>query len=126
MSEQYRAQAISEALEWVNAAVGGDPVDPRCWPVLDPLMPHALVVAQRADEVGIIEPTALLFHQLGALLYSKARYSEAEPLMRRVVEMNEMHRGSDDIALAASIGSWQFCSWKLIALTRQSHSYGLH
>ena len=67
MSEARRGEALREALEWVNAAFVGDPEDVRSWPVLDPLAPHALAVAQRADEAGIVEPTARLFNVLGVL-----------------------------------------------------------
>ena len=60
MSDERRAQALREALDWVNAAFVGDPGDVRSWPVLDPLAPHALTVAGRADSAGIAEPTGRL------------------------------------------------------------------
>ena len=47
----------------MNAAFVGDPDDVRSWPVLDPLAPHALAVARRADEAEIAEPTARLFNR---------------------------------------------------------------
>ena len=50
MSDERSAQALREALEWVNAAFVGDPSDVRNWPILDPLAPHALAVARAADE----------------------------------------------------------------------------
>ena len=52
MSDERRAQALREALEWVNAAFVGDPRRRRNWPVLDPLAPHALAVARHADAAG--------------------------------------------------------------------------
>ena len=52
MSEERRAQALREALEWVNAAFVGDPSDVRNWPILDPLAPHALAVARRRTRRG--------------------------------------------------------------------------
>ena len=52
MSDERRAQALREALEWVNAAFVGDPQDVRSWPILDPLAPHALAVARQADAGG--------------------------------------------------------------------------
>jgi tetratricopeptide (TPR) repeat protein len=107
MTEERRGEALREALEWVNAAFVGDPQDVRSWPVLDPLMPHALVVARGSDETGVALPTARLFNELGLLLYSKARYAEAEPLYRRALVIKEenygpMHpevaRGLNDLA----------------------------
>ena len=80
MSEERHAQALREALEWVNAAFVGDPHDVRNWPILDPLAPHALAVARHADEAEIAEPTARLLAMLGDLFDVKAGYAEAEPL----------------------------------------------
>jgi hypothetical protein len=64
MPEQRRREALREALAWVNAAFVGDPEDTRSWPVLEPLAPHALAVARRADVVGITEPTGRLLSML--------------------------------------------------------------
>ena len=102
MSDERRAQALREALEWVNAAFVGDPDDVRNWPVLDPLAPHALAVARHADEAEIAEPTARLFNQLGLLFDAKADYAEAEPLMRRALAIDEKSYGPDhpDVAIA--------------------------
>jgi hypothetical protein len=72
MSEERRTEALREALEWVNAAFAGDPQDVRDWPILDPLAPHALAVARRADAAEMGEPTAWLFNQLG-LLFERRR-----------------------------------------------------
>ena len=58
MSDERRAQALREALEWVNAAFVGDPDDVRNWPILDPLAPHALAVARQRTQAEIAEPTA--------------------------------------------------------------------
>jgi tetratricopeptide (TPR) repeat protein len=86
---QRRGEALREALGWVNAAVPEEATDVRTWPVLDPLAPHALAVARRADEAGIAEPTSRIFDHIGTLLQGKARYAEAEPLFRRAVAISE-------------------------------------
>ena len=101
MSGERRPQALREALEWVNAAFVGDPDDVRNWPILDPLAPHALAVARRADEAEIAEPTGRLFNQLGLLFDAKADYAEAEPLMRRALAIDEKSYGPDhpDVAI---------------------------
>jgi tetratricopeptide (TPR) repeat protein len=95
MTEERRAAALREALGWVNAAFVGAPDDVRTWPVLDPLAPHALAVARRADDAGIAEPTGRLFNQLGLLSQTKARYAEAEPLMRRALAVAEARYGPE-------------------------------
>jgi tetratricopeptide (TPR) repeat protein len=103
MTEERRAAALHEALGWVNAAFTRDPQDVRSWPVLDPLAPHALTVAGRADEAGVPEPTARLFNELARLFQAKARYAEAEPLCRRAVEINMAVRGESDPIVATCL-----------------------
>ena len=93
MTNERRAEALREALGWVNAAFVGDVQDVRSWPVLDPLAPHALAIARRADEAKIAEPTRRLLNQLALLTRAKARYAEAEPLMRRALEISEASLG---------------------------------
>jgi len=105
MTEERRGEALREALGWVNGAFVGAPDDVRSWPVLDPLAPHALAVARRADEAGIAEPTGRLLNTLGLLLREKARYADAEPLLRRVVEINEKARGGDDPIVATCLNN---------------------
>ena len=95
MAEERRPQALREALEWVNAAFVGAPEDVRNWPILDPLAPHALAVARRADEAEIAEPTARLFNHLGGLFDAKADYAEAEPLYSRALAIGEKSYGPD-------------------------------
>ena len=76
---------LAEASNWVNDAFIGDPIDVRTWPVLNALAPHAQAVALYADPAGIPDPAAGLLNQVGVLLFQKAQYAEAEPLMRRAL-----------------------------------------
>ena len=105
MTKARRCEALREALAWVNEASVGDAEDVRSWPVLDPLAPHALAVARKADDAALAEPTGWLFHQFGSLFHAKARYSEAEPLMRRAIEISELRCGPDDPAVSTCIGN---------------------
>jgi tetratricopeptide (TPR) repeat protein len=105
MSQDRWVDALFGSLNWVHAAFADDPEDVRVWPVLDLLVPHALAIARRADEAGIAEPTALMFHQLGGLFFAKARYAEAEPLMRRVIEINALQPVQDIAKAASSMGN---------------------
>ncbi|MFT4103945.1 MAG: tetratricopeptide repeat protein [Burkholderiaceae bacterium] len=98
-------QVLSEALNWVNAAFEGDPNEVLNWPVLDPLVPHALAVAGRADEEGIPEPTALLLNQAGVLALGKALYEEAAPLMRRALAIDEANYGADHPSVAVRLNN---------------------
>ena len=105
MSEERRTQALREALEWVNAAFAGDPQDVRSWPTLDPLAPHALAVARRADEAQIAELTGRMFNSLGLLLTAKADYVVAEPLYRRALAIAEQSCGPDHPQVAGRLNN---------------------
>jgi hypothetical protein len=96
---------LEPALRWLNAAFVGDPQDVRSWPVLDPLAPHAQVVAGFADQAGISDPTGRLINEMGLLFDAKAAYSDAEPLKRRVVEIFEVSYGSEHPNVAASLNN---------------------
>ncbi len=101
MADERRTQALCEALQWVNGAFVGESDDVRSWSVLDPLAPHAMAVARRADEAGIADPTGRLFNQIAILSEAKARYSEAEPLYRRALAIGEASLRPDhpDVAI---------------------------
>jgi tetratricopeptide (TPR) repeat protein len=104
--EERRAQALREALDWVNAAFAGEePHDVRSWLVLDPLAPHALAVGRHADAAEIAEPTARLFNQLGVLFEAKADYAEAEPLMRRALAIDEKSFGRNHPRVAIRLNN---------------------
>lgn len=100
-----RGEVLVEALGWMHSAFAGDPQDARSWPVLDPLAPHALAVAQRADDAGIAEPTGAVFVMLDLLLNAKARFAEAEPLSRRALAISEATLPARDAELAARLNN---------------------
>jgi tetratricopeptide (TPR) repeat protein len=97
--------ALSEALGWINAAFVADPEDVLNWPVLEPLAPHALRVAEVADRAGIPEPTTRLMNDIGGLLSAKALYAEAEPIYRRALAIDEATFGPEDRSVAISLNN---------------------
>jgi tetratricopeptide (TPR) repeat protein len=105
MNDDRKAQALREALVWVNAAVPLDSDDVRTWPVLDPLAPHALAVARNADAAEIAEPTGRLFSQLGLLFGAKAEYAEAESLYRRALAIAETSYGPNHTEVAIRLSN---------------------
>ena len=96
---------LAAALAWINAAFVGDPQDVRSWPVLEPLAPHANAVAGFADQAGLSDPAARLFHEMGVLFDAKAAYSDAEPLKRRVVEIFEASYGNEHPNVATPLSN---------------------
>ncbi len=105
MTADRRRQALQEALTWIDAAFVGDPQDVQSWPVLDPLAAHALAVASLADSASVTEPTARLFNQLGLLFLAKARFAEAERLIRRAISIDEASFGPDYPQVALSLSN---------------------
>jgi tetratricopeptide (TPR) repeat protein len=93
--EAPEANELVTTLGWINAAFVGEPQDVRSWPVLEPLAPHALAVARHGDRSGFPVSTARLFSYVGVLLLSKAMHGEAEPLMRRVLAIDEASYGPE-------------------------------
>jgi tetratricopeptide (TPR) repeat protein len=93
MDETHRCEVLQAALNWGDAAFVGAPLDVRFWPVLNPLVPHALAVARFGDDAGIATPTARLMNDLGLLLHAKARHGEAELLYRRALAIDEANYG---------------------------------
>ncbi len=85
--ENSRRNWIELSLRLVNDYSPPEPSDVRTWPVWDVLRPHAMRVAEEADRAGILDPISVLMGQLGILLFQKGLYYQAEPLMRRTVEI---------------------------------------
>jgi tetratricopeptide (TPR) repeat protein len=105
VTEERRGEALREALGWVDAAFAGNPQDVRNWSVLDLLAPHALAVANQADEAATGGSTGQLFDRLATLLYAKARHAEAEPLYRRALTIDEASFGPDHLNAALHLNN---------------------
>jgi tetratricopeptide (TPR) repeat protein len=108
LAGEARGVALGEALAWVHAGFVADPADVRTWLVLEPLAPHAAVVAQHADHVQISSPTARLMNALGRLYYNKALHGLAEPLLRRALEIDEATYGRDHPEVAGDLNALAF------------------
>lgn len=65
--------------------------DANTWPTWDLLRPHAIQGLAHAAERKAPESIAVahLMTQLGLILHAKGRYFEAEPLMRKALEIDE-------------------------------------
>jgi len=105
MDEQTAETSLKEALLWIDAAFVGEPQDVRDWPVLEPLAAHVQLFAVIADKKGIGGPTNRLFNQLGRFFLIKAQHSEAEPLMRRALEIDEASYGDNHPNVAGDLNN---------------------
>jgi len=78
---------LTDALWWMNAAFEDAWDDPRRWPRLTPLIPHAEAVAFMAARAGNAAPTVRVMSAVGRLLFAQALYDRAEPLFRGALAM---------------------------------------
>ena len=96
---------IEQALRIVNASAAGDTGDLRTWPLWDLLRPHISRIVVQADEAGIAEPTGKLMNDLGLLLKAKGLYDDAEPLLRRALDINEQAFGTEHHSVAIRLNN---------------------
>ena len=106
LDEAERRSAIGQALGWVNSGFeADDPGDVRHWPRLSPLAVHAATVIQAADQSDVAGPVARLSSQFAQLLYARARYAEAEPLMRHALAIDEASYGPEHPLVATQLNN---------------------
>ena len=103
--DERRGEALRETLGWIDDAFAGDPEDVRIWPVLDPLAPHTLAVARRAnDRLGSeSRRDACSVENSRSASERGRRFAEAEPLFRRALEIHEARYGPDHPYVATDL-----------------------
>ncbi|MBI1312318.1 tetratricopeptide repeat protein [bacterium] len=91
--EELRLESLQSAL---NAAMEALPEEHvRGWPVGNSLLPHLRLLIAHAEAHGITSPTAALMGHVVHILYEKAELEEAEPLLRRMLAINEQSYGAE-------------------------------
>jgi tetratricopeptide (TPR) repeat protein len=109
--EEGRRGWIELSLKLVNRFSPDEPEDVRTWPVWDLLRPHAVLVIGYADQVEIAHPTARLMNELAQFYYSKALQTEAEPLMRRALQITEEFFGKQHPEVAKNLNNLAALLW---------------
>lgn len=90
--------SLDDALRWIDAVFQGDVQDAGIWPKLESYLDHVLSVCEfafQASKTTINHATARLTSDVAALYFVKGRLQEADPLMRRVLEIDEHAYGPD-------------------------------
>jgi len=105
IAEGQREAWVVWALRLVHGYAPEDPFDVRTWPVWDPLRPHAVRVLEHGGKVGDPQPASVLMNSLALLLEAKALYSEAEPLYRRALEIDEESYGPQHPRVAIALNN---------------------
>ncbi|HYN22788.1 MAG TPA: tetratricopeptide repeat protein [Thermoanaerobaculia bacterium] len=75
------------------------------WPIWDLLRPHAVQILALAEEGGHLENhnARRLMGCLGPLLHAKGLYSEAEPIIRKMLEIDQKLFGENHIETASNL-----------------------
>lgn len=106
-----RTTWIRRMLQIVDAAPAGDPGNVLTLPRWNQLKPHVAEIVLLADRAGIADPTIRLMNNLGQHLKVKALYTEAEPWMRRALQIAEATLGTSNHRVAV-----QFSNLSLLLL----------
>jgi tetratricopeptide (TPR) repeat protein len=79
--------------------------DPDTWRIWDLLRPHSVQILAHAKQQGTLQsPAAVsLMMRLGALLTGKGLYSEAEPVLRKMLEIEERLFGGNRYETAVGL-----------------------
>jgi len=105
LSDESRKTWAETAVRLVANVFPVDSYDVRNWPTCARLLPHALVVTEHADNYQVdLDEVIFLFNRPGGYLHSRASYLDAEPLLRRALEVAEKY-GSDHPYVATHLNN---------------------
>lgn len=90
-----RCKWVELALNMVSDFAPEEPDEVLTWPTWEPLRPHAVAILRHAEACNIATPTGRLYNELGAFVFGKGLFEEAERLFRRGLELDEISFGPD-------------------------------
>jgi tetratricopeptide (TPR) repeat protein len=79
--------------------------DVRSWGIWMEIESHVSAISTHGNKMNINEPTTRLMNELGLYLCSRARYKEAEPLMRRALAIDEASFGPEHTKVAINLNN---------------------
>ena len=88
-----KARFLELTLSVLDNATTGDPEDISSWSKWTLLTPHVATVVSQSEAVGLTGPTSRLMNDLGLFLHVRCQFSEAEPLVRRALAIDEASFG---------------------------------
>ena len=105
-SKQELSPYIHPLFELLDlSAPAENPFDIRSWSFWTPLANHIETLCHFADEQQIANPTDLWMNDLALFYNTKALYQQAEPLMRRALEIDEASYGRDHSLVAIDLSN---------------------
>lgn len=93
--QEEQALWIQSTLTLMNRYAPLQPDDANTWPIWDPLRPHAMQILAHVAEKAVPASYDImhLTTSLGIHCYGKGLYSDAEPLLRRALALDEQLYG---------------------------------
>lgn len=104
-SVQERTAALALGIQLIQEGHPGDPQDVRTWAQWTPLQPHALALCQHAPDKPAPKRLTWLLGALSLLLNIKSLHSQAEPLMRRALQIDEDRYGPEHPEVAIDLNN---------------------
>jgi tetratricopeptide (TPR) repeat protein len=94
MNKEEGKDWLGTALRAIRAVFSFDSDDVRAWPTCSRWLPHALAVAGWGEAQTVdAKACSGILNQAGVHLHSRADYAEAEPLLRRSLEIDQAALG---------------------------------
>jgi tetratricopeptide (TPR) repeat protein len=103
--ENERNLAIGVAIALFRLADPGNPFDVRSWPKWSPLQNHASALCAHTPNEAAAENFAWLLSQLGNLYQTKSLLPQAEPLLRRALEIDRATYGDNHPLVAIRLNN---------------------
>jgi tetratricopeptide (TPR) repeat protein len=106
LEPQERKELAARAVTLVQAAWPAESWVPATWPHCGQLLPHALVAAEHAEELGTAKKkTAALLNSVGVYLWGRAELSAARVTLERALAITEAVYGPDHPEVAQTLGN---------------------
>jgi tetratricopeptide (TPR) repeat protein len=119
LDPEQRRHRVAAAVRLVDAAFPAEYTNPDVWPAYAQLLPHALAVTSHGQDLDVegeatnhaeqrqVKPstTGRLLHLTGSYLLGRARYAEAQQLLRRALAGAEATFGPDHPETAANLNN---------------------
>ena len=107
LPESARRRWTAYAIQLLNKHLATDVnTDLSCWPIYARLLTHALAAVDFADKFHMVDrPLSRVMNQLGQYLKLRARFTQAEPLYRRALAIDEQSYGPEHPNVAVTLNN---------------------
>ena len=106
MSEETRRDSLSSVLEWLDSILPMAGYEPEGWKLWVGLSPHLDSTVEASETLQMESPSlARICGSYGLWHYYQARFSLAEPLMRRALDIDEKSYGPQHPEVARDLNN---------------------